>query len=313
MKTKEIDRHFCHIFIPSYHRPDNIKTANYFKKIGWDMGKVTVFVDSEADDIEQYQHTAKRLGFALHVFDMDDARKRYDYVHRPSVSRRSAGQARNTFQDYALSIGIDFYLVIDDDTENYVSFMQRHSLKDPDVLRRSFVGIEDMMRRKKIGVFGFSQTGDYIGGYKKAIYLRKVMNTTFYLLPYIYRGERGVQDDDTSLFVGIHNEGLFTGTMAHGVVLLQNPSAQQKGGLTDLYHECKLLNKSLVTVIQFPSAIIAEYQPRNGGILHHRINYKYLAPRIIRGDKRADNIAWDKWEEDYPFTNENKLYDHKEP
>lgn len=304
-------KHFCQVFIPSYHRPNNIKTAKYLYKIGWDMTKVTVFLDSETDDIEEYQETARQMGFNIHVFDMQEARERYDYVHRASASRRSVGQARNTFQDYAIERGIDFYVVLDDDTNCFYTFMKRCKLKDVDLVRRVFVAMEDIMRRRKIGVMGLSQSGDFIGGYKPRLWLRKVMNTTFYLMPYIYRGERGVQDDDTSLFTGIHNEGLFTGTLNHAVVLSQVDSATQKGGLTDLYNECKLLNKSLVTVIQFPSAIVAEHQPLNGGRLHHRIDYKYLAPRIIKGDPKADNIAWDKWQEDYPFTNENKVRGHK--
>lgn len=105
-----------------------------------------------------------------------------------------------------------------------------------------------------------------------------------------------------------NNEGLFTGTNNHGVVLQQVQSATQAGGLTDLYNECKLLNKALVTPIQFPSAIYAEKQMMNGGRLHHRIVYKYLGPCIIKGDKERDNIAWDKWEEDWPYTNEGKVY-----
>ncbi len=275
------------------------------------MGRVTVFLDNETDDIEQYEETAQEMGFNIHVFDMEEARKRYDYVYRASVSRRSAGQARNMFQDYAQSIGIDFYVVMDDDTAYFGSFMQRRTIRDFNLVRRTFAAMEDLMRKRKIGVMGLSQTGDFLGGYKPKLFLRKVMNTTFYLLPYIYRGERGVQDDDTSLFVGICNEGLFTGTMNHAIVLQQTLSATQAGGLTDLYNECKLLNKALITVIQFPSAIIAEYQTMNGGRLHHRINYKHLAPCIIKGSKESDNIAWDKWPEDYPFTNESKTYGHK--
>lgn len=302
----------CRIFIPSYHRPSNIKTAWYMKKIGWDMGRITVFVDNEADDISEYEKTAAEMGFNLHVFDMEEARRRYDYVHRASKSRRSAGQARNMFQDYALKNGIDFYCVMDDDTNYFATFMQRRTVKEYDLVRRSFVAMEELMRKRRIGVMAFSQTGDFIGGYKKQLFTRKVMNTTFYLLPYIYRGERGVQDDDTSLFSGIINEGLFTGTMNHGIVLHQERSATQAGGLTDLYNECKLLNKALVTVIQFPSAIRAEYQEKNGGRIHHRINYRYLGPVIIKGSRDRDNISWDKWEEDYPFTNENKIYKHKE-
>lgn len=301
----------CHIFIPSYHRPKNLLTVKYFRKIGWDMRYITVFIDDETDDISEYEETASEYGFNLHVFDMEEARRKYDYVHRASQSRRSAGQARNMFQDYATEKDIDFYVVIDDDTRNFTTFMQRRVLKDRDTVRRSFIAVENLMRKRKIGVMGFPQHGDFVGGYQQRLFIRKVMNTTFYLLPYVYRAERGVQDDDTSLFTGIINEGLFSGTILHSIVLQQMQSAMQKGGLTDLYNECKLLNKALVTVIQFPSAIFAEKQEKNGNRVHHRICYKHLGPVIIKGTKEQDNIAWDKWPEDYPFTNENKLYTHK--
>lgn len=296
------------IFIPSYHRPTNVKTAKYFVKLGYDPTKIHVFVDSETDDISDYTVEMEELGVQLHVFDMDEARQRYDYVHRASVSRRSAGQARNMFQDFAKQNGIDFYLVMDDDTQN----MQNRPLclylgaAKLELINTVFLMIEDFMRRRKIGLFALSQTGDiYSYALSNKIFRKKVMNTTFYLLPYIYRGERGVQDDDTSLFTGVMNEGLFTGSLHSGLVLLQTASAVQAGGLTDLYNECKLLNKSLVTPIQFPSAIKAERQVMNGGRLHHRVNYKYLFPQILKGTKR-DNIAWDTYPEDYPFTNEPK-------
>lgn len=294
------------IFIPSYHRPTNVKTAKYFVKLGYDPTKIHVFVDSETDDISDYTVEMDELGVQLHIFDMDEARERYDYVHRASVSRRSAGQARNMFQDFAKQNGIDFYLVMDDDTQNMQNrpFCLYLGMAKLELINTVFLMIEDFMRRRKIGLFALSQTGDIYGRSNK-IFRKKVMNTTFYLLPYIYRGERGVQDDDTSLFTGVMNEGLFTGSMHSGLILQQTASAVQAGGLTDLYNECKLLNKSLVTPIQFPSAIHAERQVMNGGRLHHRINSKYLFPQILKGTKR-DNIAWDTYPEDYPFTNEPK-------
>ena len=128
------------------------------------------------------------------------------------------------------------------------------------------------------------------------------MNTTFVNTPYIYRGERGVQDNDTSQFVGIMNEGYFTGSLASGLVLKQTTSAKASGGLTELYNECKLLNKSLIIPIQFPSLCHAEKQKKNGGRLHHKITNKNLAPKLIKG--KRSNIAWDSYPEDVPFTNE---------
>lgn len=298
------------IFIPSYHRPDNIKTVKYFQKIGYDTKLLTVFIDNEADDIDEYKKSCEELGCNLYVFDMEEARKRYDYVHRPSKSRRSAGQARNMFHDYAISKGIDFYCVIDDDTDSYQvrvkgydNYRRLATLED---LLWMLDETEDFMRKRHIGCFGWSQTGDYFDAANRIIYRKKVMNTTFYLHPYIYRGERGYGDDDTSQFVGILNQGLFTGSYGIGLILQQVQSATQEGGLTDLYNETKLLSKGILCPIQFPSAIHCERQPMNGNRLHHRISYRYLMPCIIKGDGSVDNIPWDTYEEDFPFTNEPK-------
>ena len=295
------------IFIPSYHRAKNLKTVRYFVGIGWDPKKIHVFIDSEADDILEYHDEAERTKFHLHVFDMQESRDKYDYVHRPSTSRRSAGQARNMFYDKAKELGISFYMVQDDDTSNYeikrFGRYQRKALYSE--IYNTFEAIKIFMKKRRIGLFGISQTGDFIGGENKKLLRNKVMNTTFVLPKYIYRGERGVQDNDTSQFVGIMNQGLFTGSLGDGLVLQQTQSAKQTGGLTDLYNECKLLNKALVCPIQFPSSIHAEKQKKNGARLHHHIKSRYLYPRLLK-TKRVDNIAWDTYQEDYPFTNQPK-------
>jgi len=295
------------IFIPSYHRPKNLKTVKYFLSIGWDAKNIHVFIDDEADDKAEYIEASNILGFKLHVFNMIEAREKYDYVHRPSESRRSAGQSRNMFYDKAKKLNISFYMVQDDDTIGYEikhKGRYKHMAKFSDIFN-TFEAVKSFMYKRKIGLFGISQTGDFIGGENKKILRNKVMNTTFVLTDYIYRGERGVQDNDTSQFVGIMNQGLFTGSLGDGLVLKQIQSAKQKGGLTDLYNECKLLNKSLVCPIQYPSAIHAEKQQKNGARLHHHVKSKFLYPRLIKSTK-TDNIAWDVYEEDYPFTNEPK-------
>lgn len=250
-------------------------------------------------------------------FDKHNYRKHSDEnkrVIRKSLEecgagRRSAGQARNMMQEYAIKNGIAFYMVQDDDTQSYGTRFgnMKEKVSKPECVRNSFYLIREFMQRQRIGLFGISQTGDLIGGcIGDRVFRKKVMNTTFYLMPYIIRGERGVQDDDTSLYAGVMNAGLFTGSTRYGLILHQMPSAKQKGGLTDLYNECKLLNKALVCPIQYPSAIRAEKQKANGARLHHRINYRYLFPCILRRDGERSNIAWDTYEEDIPFTNEPK-------
>lgn len=302
MKTKnDID-----IFIPSYHRPHNNKTADYFIRNGYDPNKIHVVLDSEADDIAEYEQEAKMNGYKLHVFDMEEARRRYDYVHRPSKARRSAGQARNMFYDIAKDLGIDFFIVIDDDTNHYEfrPFGRYCRIAKIGEVRHVFSRIKEMMQKRHIGLFGLSQTGEMFENSDTKQIRNKVMNTTFVNTNHIYRGERGVQDDDTSQFVTIQNEGYFVGSIRNGIVLHQTLSATATGGLTELYNECKLLNKAIVCVIQFPAAIIAEKQVMNGGRLHHRIKARYLIPKILKGER--SNIEWDAYPEDAIFTNEPK-------
>jgi len=294
------------LFIPSYHRAENLKTVNLFLKLGWDARKITVFIDDEADDRELYERICKELNVNLAVYSLDEARNRYDNVHRPSALRRNVGQVYNMLFDYAKSHGIDFYVAQDDDSSSFE--IKRFGLScgvgDGNIVASVFDDVERFMRKRKIGVFGLSQSGDYIGGVNDKYYIRKVMNTTFYFVPYVYRGMKGQLDVDTSMYTAIWNEGLFTGSGADGLVLHQMPSAVQPGGLTDIYKENKLLIKSLVTVIQYPSAIKATRQVKNGGRLHHLINYRYLAPKILKIPGGRDNIAWDTYPEDFPFTNE---------
>ena len=294
------------IFITSYHRAKNIKTAKYFIKKGYDSNNIHVFIDDEADDFEEYEIETQRLGCQLHIFPMEEARKRYDFVHRPSKMRRAAGMSRNMFYDIAKDLNIDFYLVIDDDTRQYeikpYGIYSRGAILEDFLM--VFEGVKEFMQKRKIGVFGLSQTGDMFTVPDKKILRNKVMNTTFINTRFIYRGEKAIQDNDTSQFVHIMNEGFFTGSLATGLALNPESSASQKGGLTDLYKENKLLNKSLIIPIQFPSFCYAEKQKKNGGRLHHHIKNKNLFPRIIKG--KRNNIAWDTYKEDVPFTNEPK-------
>lgn len=298
------------IFIPSYKRADNLKTVVFLEKLNWDMKKVHVVIDSEAEDEKEYREACEGFGCNLHVFDIDESRRRYDYVHRPTEARRSAGQARNMIYDIAKRLGIDFYCVQDDDTVGMeVKYKGRYKgMAEEAEIKAVFKMVEVFMRKRKIGLFGLSQTGDFIGGANDKILRNKVMNCSFYLTDYIYRGERGVQDNDTSQFVNLYNEGYFTGSVGEGLVLKQMQSATQKGGLTDLYNEAKLLNKALVCPIQFPSAIYADRQSKNGGRVHHKIMSRYLKPKLIKIKKGEgmDNIAWDTYNEDRVFTSEPK-------
>lgn len=300
------------LFIPSYHRPNNLKTAIYFLKNGYPAKSIWVVIDSEADDREEYEDWCGKHGVNLRVFDMEEGRRRYDFVHRPPVSRRSVGLSRNMIYDIAAQEGIDFFCIQDDDTNGFEirPFGKYGRIATMNEVLEVFSMVKEFMQRRRIGCFALSQTGDMFQKIDTKLLRRKVMNCTFYDLRFIYRGERGTMDPDTSLFCGIYNEGYFSGSPASGLVLKQTPSATAKGGLTELYNECRLLMKSLVVPIQFPSAVYAERQVKNGGRLHHHITYKYIGPCILKNAGGRDNIAWDAYPEDAVFCNEPKRETH---
>lgn len=304
------------ILVPSYHRSDNLKTLRYFCGIGWEPSKIHILIDDEAGDEDKYREVCESYGCRLEVLNIAEQRRRFDYVHREPKSRRAAGMMRNAFCEYAEREGIDFYLVMDDDTASFQMKLCGKYQKvkiTKEIICYVLSEIRAMMEARGIGAFALPQTGDFIGGTNSGyLYRPKMMNFVCYRTGYIRRGERGAQDNDTSMFCGILNEGLFCGTFADGLVLSQTSSGTSSGGLTDLYHEQKLLNKALVVPIQFPSAVYGERQVMNGGRLHHHIDYRYLMPKILKGTPERDNIDWKKWPEDWPFTNEKIVKEYGE-
>lgn len=291
------------IFIPCYERAENIKTLYYFIKIGWDKSKIHILIDNEQKQRQEYIEACGKYSVWYHVFNYKEAYKEYDFVYNVSEEARTAGMARNQISKIARKLNIDVYVVIDDDTRGYQlrAFNEYvKSIETGEEIRFVFDYIAEFMKAKKIGVFALCQTGDMFEKRISKLLRRKVMNTTFYLTKYYDGGERDLLDNDTSMFCEIHNQGLFTGSYASGLVLCQTASATQKGGMTELYKEQKLLKKALCVPIQHPSAVHSEKQVMNGGRLHHRINYRYIAPMIVRGER--DNISWESYPEDEPFS-----------
>lgn len=297
-------------FIPSYHRADRLASLSYLKKRNQPPGEVYVFIDDEGGDEEEYRRTCRRYGANLVVFNQQESRDGYDYVHRPSKSRRSGGQARNMMWKYAVANGIEQYVVIDDDSKSdtwrpFGMSLGKYSRMSPAQFQRIVDSVAAMQRRHRLGIFGLSQNGEMFYSKKRIeqnVLRKKVMNFSFYLTSLVHGGERGVQDNDTSQFVTAMQRGLLCASFATGLTLNQCLSATQPGGLTDLYKECHLLNKALVTVIQNPSAIRAVKRKDIGGRVHHHVDYRYLMPKILRV-KEGNNIAWDTYPEDVPFTN----------
>ena len=300
------------LFVPSYHRANNLKTVDLFvNKYEYPPSKITVFIDNQGGDSSEYERTCNDYGVNLEVFDLDAARSEYDFVHMPSKSRRAAGCSRNQFWRHAKARNVTQFIVLDDDTLDvrYRPFgvcLSTGQVAKPQQFWNGVCELARFQSAHRIGLVGLSQAGETFCSAAhpdRRLWRKKVMNFSFYLTDFVQGGERGVQDDDTLQFTGMMNAGLWCGSLVSGIVINQAASATQPGGLTDLYHEAKLLNKALVGPICYPSAIRAEKQKMNGNRLHHRVNYRFLMPCLIKAAPgTGSNIAWDTYQEDVPFT-----------
>lgn len=289
------------IYICSYKRAHELmscKTMIY--KYSYPPGRIYVLVDDESPEmVEEYRVATRALGVNLHVFSIEEARERFDFVFRRLQSQRAAGMARNMIHLVAEKNGHECYVVMDDDTMHFESKIEKKATAE--MIQGLFVAMIELIKKHRIGLFGLLQSGDYMTGksIERSLYRRKVMNLFFVNSRYLKAGERGTQDDDTAQFCNLWHQGMFTGSLADGVVLHQRPSATHRGGLTDIYIEGGLLFKALMCVVQFPSAVVATKQKMNGNRIHHKITYKYMAPMLLKkpGWPRS-NIAWDTYDED---------------
>lgn len=304
-----------HIFIPSYKRANNLKTVNYLEKFEYPSKLIHVVVDDETPDLDDYKYQAQSRGFKLHIFNLNEAQRRYDFVYAlPASMKRTTGMARNMFFDIAKELNIKIFGYMDDDTL-YFSIRPNQVYKriaNKDDIKIAFALLAEFIDKHKIGLIALPQIGDIFHHDSDYLLKYKTRNCIFFNTDYIEHGERGFLGDDISMFMSVLNEGLFTGSLWGAIYLNQANTAKQAGGLTEIYKEAKLMSKALICPIQFPSCVWVEKQKMNGGRIHHHIDYRYLVPKILKLPKsKINTIRWDAFEEDVPFSNEPRRLNYE--
>ena len=302
------------VFIASYHRPDEIRSVKTFKELGYPASLLNVMIDDEAGDEEAYREACRQEGVALRVFSQKEAREEYDFVTRPLRERRSGGIARNQAWKLAASLGAKQFVVVDDDTRHfeYRPFgLWACKLKGEEGRRRFLSMVHSLaafQRSHRLGVVGIAQTGETFAslgdrGPDRLLARRKVMNFCMYLTDFVHGGEVGQMDCDTLQYLHTGGAGLLTLSLRSGIVLQQVPSPQKKGGEAATYRHGGMVTKVANDVICYPSAVVGEVQPMNGNKLHHKISNRYAYPCLLRRPAgEGNNIAWDTYQEDMPFT-----------
>lgn len=286
---------FC-AFILTNRRPSNVVTYKTLRKQGY-TGKIYIVIDDEDPTGWQYK---ERFGDDVLVFSKSEIALKFDEGDNFN-DRRSIFYARNACFDLARSVGVKYFIQLDDD---YSAFLYRI---DEDgffghwyaPLNWLFSALCDYLEKTPFASVAISQGGDHIGGGSAALgkgngTKRKAMNTFVCSVDKPFRFV-GRVNEDVNTYTAEQRRGIpFLSIMAAQVN--QKATQSNSGGMTELYLDGGTYIKTFYSVIYCPSAVkvsVLRDPGKKGGTktdgharIHHKVNWDACAPLILRDTHR---------------------------
>lgn len=279
-------KHKFATFILTNKRGNNVKTYKTLRKHGY-TGKIYLILDDMDETIDIYKGNYPED--EIIVFSKKEA-LRYTDTMTNQEDFRAVVYARNACFKIAKDIGLDYFLVLDDDYTcfNFRSNDQDHyqyaQIKSLDNMFEIFV---DFLHNTPTKSVAFAQGGDFIGGKeggfgKKIMLNRKCMNSFFCktAAPFSFPG---MINEDVNMYTTLGSRGdlFFTSSM---VSLQQTTTQQNEGGLTTIYLDSGTYVKSFYSVMCHPSGTRVYEMSTTNRRLHHRIKKGLTYPKIISED-----------------------------
>lgn len=270
------------VFILSHGRADNMLTVDTLEKCNY-TGKWYIIIDNEDTQADKYYDNFGKDRVIM--FDKIAKSKVTDTMDIQE-KRNIVVFARNSCHDIARSLGIDYFLVLDDD---YTMFRMRYN-KDG-VLSSIYVTDFDAIVEETLEFLdtsgaltvAFAQTGDFIGGMGCKVYkerlTRKAMNSFFCRTdkPFEFIGRI---NEDVNMYCTLGSRGHLIFTIAD-MSLNQQDTQQNKGGLTDSYLDNGTYVKSFYSVMCCPSFVKVAEMGCNHRRMHHLVDWEHGVPKII--------------------------------
>lgn len=151
------------VFIISHNRADRVETWNTLREARY-SGKLYVMIDNEDKSKVKY---VNRFGIDTIVFDKSVAVEDVDTLET-SDSKSSPVFARNVVETTALELGLDAYIIMDDDIKNlryrWVEDNKVRSLSITQNLDKVFDLYLDFMVKSDMSATSFANVMLYIGG-----------------------------------------------------------------------------------------------------------------------------------------------------
>lgn len=269
-------------FILTHGRADNVMTYKTARKAGY-TGRIVLVLDDEDEQLEQY--------FAIYgkencyVFNKQKYIDTCDAIQKGD--HRCILYARNACFDIAQELGYKYFIELDDDYYEFSwKFDERGRFKQRHILNLNFVW------RRMLEYFiscpftslAMAQCGDFIGGKDNQLARtigtkRKAMNS--FICSTDRRFEfKGRYNDDVNTYTRLSQQGYIFLTLVQ-VVINQEQSQKNEGGMTEVYKADGTYSKSFSSVVVCHSAVKLAMMGGLNRRIHHNVDWKYVAPKII--------------------------------
>ena len=277
------------VFILSHGRADNVITYKTLQRAGY-TGQVYIIIDNEDKQADKYY---QNFGDKVIMFDKAAEAEKTDTGDN-FPERNTVLFARNACFDIAERLGLEYFVVLDDDYNDF-----RYKIKENlqynggQIIKSGDFIISKLLEYYKsidCASLAIAQGGDFIGGAGNDIHeslnrRRKAMN--FWVLStkrkyqYISR-----MNDDVSTYVMLGNRGELFLTFPL-LAVQQHETQSNAGGLSDMYNKFGTYVKSFYTVMYQPSSVRVDVMRSHiHERLHHVIDWDCTVPCIISEDFR---------------------------
>jgi len=263
------------ILILCHGRPDYNDTIPALKRSGY-KGRIILIVDNL--DARQEDYIQKYGYDNVYVFNKSWVALESDAMNNFN-DRRANLFVRNATFDIARDLGLEYFLVLDDD---YGSFCHKREECERTTrhLNQVIEWFLEYLINTPIKCIAFSQGGDHIGGYNPAkMCKRKAMNSFFCMTDRPFKFY-GTLNDDVNMYVtnGMRGDIYLT---FYSFMLHQAETQANTGGLTENYQKYGTYVKSFYSIMCNPSAVAITLMGEKAPRLHHKIVWANAVPCII--------------------------------
>jgi hypothetical protein len=272
------------VFILTHGRPDNQITLRSLKRSGY-TGKWYIVIDDEDATAAEYR---QRFGDRVVQFSKAQIEKSFDICDQGG-DRRTITYARNACWPIARSLGLRYFIQLDDD---YTGFTYRWNherngriyttsrLKQIDKLFQAM--IEFLNSSPRIRTVAIAQNGDLLRGNDSGVPFclkRKAMNSFLCDVekPITFIGR--MNEDVCTYVTGGRRGELFLTFM--GITLGQVTTQHASGGISELYRDLGTYRKAMYTVMLAPSCTKVGALGQTHVRIHHSIDWRKAVPKIV--------------------------------